>query len=119
AFDFSQFFGGVGADEEALGGGLFEELIGRMRGGRGPHHRVGPRPGRDVEAHVTVPFLTAVRGGEALLEVQRDGGQRETLAVKVPPGTTPGTKLRLRGKGEPGEPGAPSGSLTIAVDVEP
>jgi curved DNA-binding protein len=121
AFDFSQFFGGVdvGDDEAGLGGGLFEDLIGRVRGGRGTRRGTGPRPGRDVEAHLTVPFLTAVRGGETLVELQRDGGQRETLAVKVPPGTAPGTKLRLRGKGEPGEPGAPRGSLTVIVDVEP
>ncbi|HEX8200144.1 MAG TPA: DnaJ C-terminal domain-containing protein [Isosphaeraceae bacterium] len=127
AFDFSQFFGGAGAspgagmDEAGLGGGggLFEDLIGRVRGGRGPRRSAGPRPGRDVEANLTVPFLTAVRGGETLVDVQRDGGQRETLAVKIPPGTNPGTKLRLRGKGEPGEPGAPSGSLTVTVDVVP
>jgi DnaJ-class molecular chaperone len=79
-----------------------------MRGGRGPRRGAGPRPGRDVEAHLTVPFLTAVRGGEIPVEVARDGGRRETLSVKIPPGTAPGAKLRLRGKGEPGEPGAPA-----------
>src|SRR5438270_10030837 len=40
SFDFSEFFGpggaGAGAETESeAGGGIFEELLGRMRGGRG------------------------------------------------------------------------------------
>src|SRR5262245_34872492 len=54
-FDFSEFFGPGGpggatvAGDEASGG-IFEELIGRMRGGRGRQRSAGPRPGRGVEA---------------------------------------------------------------------
>ncbi|MBX6314725.1 MAG: DnaJ domain-containing protein [Isosphaeraceae bacterium] len=113
--DFSQFFGG---GEEGIGGGIFEELLGRMRGGVGRRTR-GPRPGRSVEAHLTIPFLTAVRGGETSIEVQRDGGRRETLVVKIPPGTESGARLRLRGRGEPGVQGGPPGDLTITVEVQP
>jgi len=119
-FDFSQFFGpGAPQQEEHEGGGIFEELLGRVRGGRTGRKPAGPRPGRSMEAHLTVPFLTAVRGGETTIEVQRDGGRRESLVVKIPPGIETGAKLRLRGRGEPGEKGAPAGDLTILVTVEP
>ncbi|HEU5118323.1 MAG TPA: DnaJ domain-containing protein, partial [Isosphaeraceae bacterium] len=97
--DFSQFFGpgaqfrmgpNAGASagptvEPEAGGGLFEDLFGRMRGGRSA--RRGPRPGRESEAAITIPFLTAVRGGETTIEVMRSSGSRETLSIKIPPGT--------------------------------
>src|SRR5262249_32382117 len=68
-FDFSDFFGPGGAGAGTVGGeeasgGIFEELIGRMRGGRGRQRPAGPRPGRGIEAQLTIPFLTAIRGGE-------------------------------------------------------
>jgi curved DNA-binding protein len=119
-FDFSQFFGpgGFHVSTEGFGeegGGLFDDLLGRLRAGR---RSSAPRRGRNLEARLTIPFLTAVRGGETTIEIDRDG-QRETLVVKIPAGTLPGAKLRLRGQGEPGPGGAPPGDLTITVDVEP
>src|SRR5262249_46332044 len=84
--DFSEFFGNMGRgagggagagtgaaveEEEVTGGGLFEDLLGRMRTGGRTGGR--PRTGRGMEAHLTIPFLTAVRGGETTIEVQRGG----------------------------------------------
>ncbi|MDG3003793.1 DnaJ C-terminal domain-containing protein [Paludisphaera mucosa] len=121
--DFSDFFGsfaqgGGGHGGEEGGSGLFEDLIGRMRGGGG--RAAGkPRAGRDVEAHLSIPFLTAVRGGQTSIDVQRGDGKRESLVVKVPPGVDDGSKLRLKGQGEPGPKGAPAGDMTIILTVEP
>jgi DnaJ-class molecular chaperone len=72
-----------------------------------------------MEAHLTIPFLTAIRGGETTVELQRSDGRSETLVVKIPPGVETGSKLRLKGRGEPGAKGAPAGDLTIAITVEP
>lgn len=125
-FDFSEFFGsggGAGVSEGVgAGGGIFEDLIGRMRGGggaRGRQRPAGPRPGQNVEAELSIPFLTAIRGGETKIDVEREDDRRETLVVKIPPGIESGAKLRLRGQGEPGEKGGPRGDLTILVEVEP
>ena len=79
---------------------------------------VGPRPGRNLEAHVNVPFVTAVRGGETTIEIERDG-RREALVVKIPPGSGIRREAPVRGQGEPGEKGAPKGDLTIIVQVDP
>ena len=121
SFDFSEFFGPGGpAVEEGGGGGVFEELLGKFRGARGrkPGGAVGPRPGRNLEAHLAIPFMTAVRGGETQIEVDRDG-RRESLTVKIPPGIESGAKLRLRGQGEAGEKGAAAGDLIIHLNVQP
>src|SRR3954470_8586389 len=47
-FDFSEFFGpgaSAGTAEAEGSGGIFEELLGRMRGGRGQKRSAGPRHG--------------------------------------------------------------------------
>lgn len=122
-FNFNDYFGPGAAgtaEEEAAGGGIFEELLGRMRGGgKGGRRSSGSRAGRNLEAHLTIPFVTAIRGGETKIDLEREDQRRETLVVKIPPGIEPGAKLRLRGQGEPGDKGGARGDLTIHVAVDP
>ena len=108
-------FGGAGRGEDAGNASIFEDLMGRVRGGR-PNRQ---RSGRTLEAHLVIPFMTAVKGGQTTIEVQRTTGKTESLVVKIPPGIDTGAKLRLKGQGEPGSKGAPAGDLTIVIDVEP
>src|SRR5436305_9887634 len=75
--DFSEFFGsfnqGAGGVHAGEGGaGIFEDLLGRMRTSR----TARPRGGQSVEAHLTIPFLTAVRGGETSVTLQRSDGKQ-------------------------------------------
>jgi len=75
-FDFSGFQGGGGrargAAQEPGGerfGGSFRDIFGGMFS-REQKSR-GPRPGTDIEYQVSVDFWSAVRGGVARLEIQR------------------------------------------------
>lgn len=43
---------------------------------------------------------------------------QNTLSVKIPPGVDTGTRVRLTGEGEPGDPGAPAGDLYVVVHVK-
>jgi len=44
---------------------------------------------------------------------------RGTIDVTIPPGVEDGETLRLRGEGEPGDPGAPRGDLYLHLSVKP
>ena len=76
-FDFSDFQSsgghgrGGGAQEQAGGGfgGSFKDIFGGIFSGG--HKARGPRPGTDLEYQVSVDFWSAVRGGVARLEIQR------------------------------------------------
>jgi curved DNA-binding protein len=116
--DLSDLLGSFNAGGEpgqAGGASLFEDIMGRVRGGRAPRQRSG----RTLEAELSVPFLTAVSGGETTISVQRAGRKHESLVVKIPAGIDSGARLRLTGQGEAGTKGTPPGDLTITVHVEP
>lgn len=78
-----------------------------------PHPRF-ERQGRDLTTPVAVPVATAALGGT--IEVVTLAGVK--LTVKVPAGTQPGQRLRLKGHGLPA-PGAADdrGDLYVVVGV--
>lgn len=114
--NLEDLFGGGGP----AGGGGFAEMFKNMgqRGQRKPRP-VAPQRGSNIEHAITVPFTTAVLGGEAQIGVQRGDGTNETLQVKIPPGIEDGKKIRLRGQGEPSPNGGPNGDLLIKVSAAP
>ncbi len=71
-FDFSDFQAGRGGGAKGGGagfGGSFKDIFSGMFSG-GQRAR-GPQPGTDLEYQVSVDFWTAVQGGVARLEIQR------------------------------------------------
>ncbi len=112
---------GPGAGAASAGGsGGFADLFKHFggRGGGGKRSATNQR-GANLQHELTVPFTTAVTGGEAQIIVHRANGRSETLQVKIPAGIDDGKKIRLRGQGEPGPAGGPAGDILIKVHVAP
>src|SRR5579862_1308422 len=73
-FDFSGFSGagGPGTQTGSSSWGSFKDIFsGIFSGAQQPQRPRGPQPGTDLEYQATVDFWTAIRGGQARLQIQR------------------------------------------------
>jgi molecular chaperone DnaJ len=77
-FDFSGFQSGPGQHPGQQAGagssswGSFKDIFsGIFSGAQQPGHPRGPQPGTDLEYQATVDFWTAIRGGQARMQVHR------------------------------------------------
>ena len=99
--DYADFFGGQSD--------IFANLFG---GG----HRA-PRKGQDLQTESTITFRESIFGTNLDLRLSSDGGAPTNITVRVPAGVKNGGKIRIRGKGAPGEAGP--GDLFIHLNVKP
>ena len=77
-FDFSGFQGGPGHQPGQQSGagsqswGSFKDIFsGIFSGSQQPQRPRGPQPGTDIEYQATVDFWTAIRGGQARIQINR------------------------------------------------
>jgi DnaJ-class molecular chaperone len=116
--DFTQFFGDKFGAE---GGPDLSDIFNQFRRTAGRSRKPGParRRGSDVEHEMTVPFQTAISGGDVQIRIESPSGKGETLTVKIPAGIEEGKKIRLRGQGEAVPSGGTPGDLLITIHVTP
>src|SRR5580658_5642832 len=73
-FDFSGFQGGAApqAGAGSASWGSFKDIFsGIFTGAQQPQRPRGPQPGTDLEYQATVDFWTAIRGGQARIQINR------------------------------------------------
>jgi len=73
-FDFSGFAGAGGAPQAGAGSstwGNFKDIFSGIFSGAHDQRPRGPQPGTDLEYQATVDFWSAIRGGQARLQVHR------------------------------------------------
>lgn len=79
--------------------------------------RRAPRKGQDLQTESTITFRESIFGTNLDLRLSSDGGAPTNITVRVPAGVKNGGKIRIRGKGAPGEAGP--GDLFIHLNVKP
>ena len=123
---FNPFGGRAGGDpfggfEFNFGGGgfsdFFSELFrggarGQRSNGRGDQNRSSDFGGStEAEAAITIDMYQALLGDNIIINVGN-----EKLRLKIKPGTQPGTKVRLKGKGDT-LPNGSRGDLILTLNV--
>ncbi|MFZ9317002.1 MAG: DnaJ C-terminal domain-containing protein, partial [Candidatus Nanopelagicaceae bacterium] len=98
--DFSYLFSG--------GGDIFSQLFTGRR---------GPRKGQDIETEISISFRDALFGKEVDLRLSGQGSSASAITVRIPAGVNDGSKVRVKGRGGPGEAGP--GDLFVLVNVIP
>jgi molecular chaperone DnaJ len=110
-------FGGGGAGQPfggTAGGSSIDDLLGGLfGGGRGRQPRA-PQPmrGRDIDGDLSLTFHEALSGVTKDVHIQG-----RAIKVKVPMGISDGTRIRLKGRGGPGQAGGPTGDAYVTVHV--
>jgi molecular chaperone DnaJ len=99
---------------DIFGSGNPQDIFANLFGGGG---RRGPRKGQDLQTEATISFRESVFGTTLELRLGMDRGQSQNISARVPAGVNDGTKIRMKGKGSPGEAGP--GDLFIQLHVMP
>jgi molecular chaperone DnaJ len=98
---------------DIFGGGNPQDIFANLFGGG----RRGPRKGSDLQTESTITFKESVFGTTLDLKLNTDGNGPQNISARVPAGVNDGAKIRVKGKGAPGEAGP--GDLFIQLQVKP
>lgn len=145
---FGQYWNQVGGGQAGAGADPFgqygsfdefiNELLGRFGGfgGGGPSYRTTTASpgfgfndsgfgfndggfsnmgGTDAQAEISLTFQEALQGVQKRLVI----GGSETVSVRIPAGAKPGSKIRVRGKGQVNPMTQTRGDLYLTVNVQP
>jgi curved DNA-binding protein len=113
---FEQFFG------RGRRGQGFDSYSGFGRGGMPTEEPEFAERGADIEGDILVTLDEVLHGSVRNLTLRRTdrrAGESETesFKVRIPPGAQQARRIRVPGKGHPGEAGAPAGDLYLRVRV--
>jgi curved DNA-binding protein len=114
---FSEFF------ESLFGGGGFGGSRSSPFGAStraGPGRRRATEPGEDISTEITITLAEVFHGGTRRLDLRpAEGGPSKSIEVRIPPGTSDASTIRLAGQGNPSDSGGTPGDLLLRVRVAP
>lgn len=74
--------------------------------------------GGDTYANLEIDFEDALKGISKKMSIRR-GSEADNITVKIPAGVDNGSKVRIKGKGHPGQAGGKAGDLYLNIRVNP
>jgi molecular chaperone DnaJ len=92
--------------QDIFGGGDPNDIFSTLFGGG----RRGPSKGQDLQTETTISFRDSIFGREINLRLND-----QTVTTRVPAGIKDGAKIKLKGRGAPGQAGP--GDLFITINV--
>ena len=95
-----------GGFEDIFGGGSQSDIFATLFGGGNR----APRKGQDLQTETTISFRDSIFGREINLRIND-----QTITTRVPVGVKDGAKIKLKGRGSPGQAGP--GDLFIIIHV--
>ena len=95
-----------GSFEDIFGGGSQSDIFATLFGGG----TRAPRKGQDLQTETTISFRDSIFGREINLRIND-----QTITTRVPAGVKDGAKIKLKGRGAPGQAGP--GDLFIIIHV--
>jgi len=95
-----------GGFEDIFGGGSQNDIFSTLFGGG----RRGPTKGQDLQSETTISFRDSILGRDINLRIDN-----QTVTTRVPAGIKDGGKIKLKGRGAPGQAGP--GDLFVIVHV--
>ncbi len=126
-FDFNEVFGNRNSRGNSGGPDFFNDLgdIFNVFNKRGKGNTRSspstnfPHEGEDLRYDLEIDFMDAFNGGKKKVQYKDPvSGKLINLSVNIPRGVKEGQKLRLKGKGMPGQNGGNSGDLYIALHLK-
>ncbi|MEL7658849.1 MAG: DnaJ domain-containing protein, partial [Bacillota bacterium] len=99
---------------KSFSGSEFESLFGNMFGGGGfgsAQRNTQPRKGSDLQTTITITFEEAAFGTKK--RVRLNG---KTISITIPEGIDNGSKISLKGQGQPSTNGGTNGDLIAVID---
>jgi curved DNA-binding protein len=121
--EFEQMFGGRGGFSD-----FFETLFGGARAGQGVRYDFGgavpgqaprgqprARRGGDIEHELEISLEEAFHGTKRTLQL----GSSRRIEAKIPRGVREGSRVRLKGQGQPGSGTGKAGDLYLKISIKP
>lgn len=100
----------------------FEDIFAQAFGGRHPFgdmfgRRQQPQRNRTMNLNATISLNDAFTGKEIIATVKLPSGREQVIEIKIPPGVSDGTVLRLAGMGDDSFPNMPRGDIHLTVVI--
>jgi molecular chaperone DnaJ len=110
-------FNGSDFEYYDFSGSGFESIFGDLFGGGGfgsAQRKAGPRKGASLQTSISLTFEEAAFGTKKRVKLND-----KTISITIPEGIDNGSKISLKGQGQPGTNGGADGDLIVQINVQP